>query len=60
MGEVVLGSARVSEGVQGHEKACKCMGVHARNVRTYKRMQDHIRSCDAVQYLVRECKEVGR
>ena len=39
MGEVVLGSARVSEGVQGHEKACKCMGVHARNVRTYKRMQ---------------------
>ena len=43
MGEVVLGCARVSEGVQGHEKACKCVQVHVRNVRMYKSVQEHVR-----------------
>lgn len=60
MNEFVLGCVRASEGMQGHEKACKCVRVHVRNVRMYESVQEHVRLCDAVQYLIRACREVGR
>ena len=46
--------------VRGHEESCKCVQVHSRNVRVYESVQEYVRPCDAVQYLIRAREEVGR